>query len=358
MVSAAYVGNKGTRLPSQISPLNVLNPSLLAQYGSKLTDQFTTDTVVDGVAAPYAGWVQQLTNYGCTANVAQALLPFPQYCGSVTGLNENLGSSTYHSFQLKVEKRFSQGLYAMLAYTHSKLLTSASGVTQASSATWNGTTGSVISPFEMHRNKSLAPDDVPNSFSLAVVYELPIGKGKRFLANIPGASRILGGWEITSTIKHSSGTPFWFRGSNCNVPGQFRLACIPAVLPGQSPFAVSLDSYDPGKVKSLFNPAAFEPVSAFSSGTYYGVGPRVTSFRGFPFRNVDIGIGKKTRITEKLSMLIRGEAFNALNLHNFTCTGNGGCQAFNTTVGDTNFGSWGGNVSAPRNIQIVARIEF
>jgi len=50
--------------------------------------------------------------------------------------------------------------------------------------------------------------------------------------------------------------------------------------------------------------------------------------------------------------------FNAFNLHNFTCTGNGGCQNFNTTVGDVNFGAWGGSVTGPRNIQLVGRIEF
>ena len=241
MISLAYVGNKGTRLPSQISPLNALNPSLLRQYGSQLSEQFAGDTPVAGVSAPYAGWAQQLNDAGgCKPTVAQALLPFPQYCGGITGNNENLGSSTYHSFQLKVEKRYSNGLYTLLAYTHSKLITSATGVTQADSATWNGSTGSVISPFEMSRNKSLAPDDVPNSFTLGIVYEMPWGKGKKWLNNTGALNHIIGGWQITSTAKYSSGTPFWFRSSNCGVPGQFRLSCIPAVLDGKSPFATDL----------------------------------------------------------------------------------------------------------------------
>jgi hypothetical protein len=108
----------------------------------------------------------------------------------------------------------------------------------------------------------------------------------------------------------------------------------------------------------LFDASAFEPVDLFTSGSYYGSGPRITNFRGFPYKNVDIGIGKKTRITERVSFLIRAEAFNAFNMHNFTCTGNGGCQNFNTSLGNSNFGAWGGNVTAPRNIQLVGRIEF
>jgi hypothetical protein len=356
MLSLAYVGNKGTRLPSQISPINVLNPSVLGQYGSHLTDQFTANTAsLDGVNQPYAGWAQQLLNAGsCTPTLAQALRPYPQYCNTIAGLNENLGSSTYHSFQLKVEKRYSSGLYMMLAYTHSKLITSAAGETQATAAP----TG-VISPYQMSRNKSLANDDVPNNFTLAFVYELPIGKGRRFLTNTGAFDRLLTGWQVTSTMKYSSGTPFWFRTSNCGLPGQFAATCIPTTLVGQSPFLTSLDSFDPGKKQPLFNSAAFEPASNFVGVSDFGAGPRVSNFRGFPFKNIDFGFGKKTQITEHVSFLLRAEAFNALNMHNFTCSGGGaGCQAFNTSLGDPNFGLWNGSVSAPRNIQLVGRIEF
>jgi len=359
MVSVAYVGNKGTRLPSQLLPLNVLNPSLLGQYGSSLSDQFSgPGQVVAGVREPYTGWYNQMTQYGCTPSVAQALLPYPQYCGSLTGLNENLGQSIYHAFQVKVEKRFSGGLYALLSYSHSKILTDAAGLTQSTSATWNGTTGSVMSPFEKKRAKSLAPDDVPDSFSLAATYELPFGKGKPLLNGGGLANYLFGGWQIAATVKYSSGTPFWFRSSTCGVPGQFRAACIPAVLAGQNPFTTDLGNFDPGKHQPLFNEAAFEPVSNFSSISYWGVGPRISNYRGFPFKNVDFTLGKRTMIGERVAFLIRAEAFNAFNMHNFTCTGNGGCQAFNTTLGDTNFGQWGGNVTGPRNVQLVGRIEF
>jgi hypothetical protein len=361
LLSLAYVGNKGTRLPSQMSPINVLNPSLVGTYGSHLTDQFAADTVsLDGVSQPYAGWAQQLLTYGnCQPTVAQALAPFPQYCGGITGLNENLGSSTYHSFQLKLEKRYSNGLYTLFNYTHSKLLTSAAGGPQSAMSTWNGGTGSVINPYQWGRNKALATDDVPNNISLALVYELPIGKGKRFLNHAGAFDRFLSGWQITSTMKHSSGTPFWFRANNCGVPSQFQAACIPAILTGQDPLTTSLSNFDPGKGQPLFNAAAFQPASSFSGVSNWGVGPRVSNLRGFPFKNVDIGFGKKTQITERISMLIRAEAFNAFNMHNFTCSSGGnGCQAFGTTLGASDFGMWNGSVSAPRNVQLVGRLEF
>jgi hypothetical protein len=80
-VTAAYIGNKGTRLLSQVSAINALNPSLLSM-GNRLNDQFAPgQTTLDGVSIPYAGWVQQMT--GCAPTVAQALLPYPQYCGNI-----------------------------------------------------------------------------------------------------------------------------------------------------------------------------------------------------------------------------------------------------------------------------------
>ncbi|MGH7867357.1 MAG: hypothetical protein ACREP9_06900, partial [Candidatus Dormibacteraceae bacterium] len=114
-ISAAYVGNKGTRLLSQTAPLNALNPSLLSM-GQSLFDQFQPgQTTLDGVSIPYSGWVQQMT--ACPPTVAQALLQYPQYCSSLTGLNENAGSSTYHSLQLKAERRFSNGIWLLGTYT-------------------------------------------------------------------------------------------------------------------------------------------------------------------------------------------------------------------------------------------------
>ena len=125
-VNAAYVANKGTRLNSQTLPINALDPSLLAM-GQKLYDVFQSgQTVLDGVPIPYPGWLEQMT--ACAPAVAQALTPYPQYCSPLRGANENLGSSTYHSFQLKAENRFSHGLWFLGAYTPSKLLTNADSV--------------------------------------------------------------------------------------------------------------------------------------------------------------------------------------------------------------------------------------
>jgi len=360
-LNLAYVGNKGTRLPSRVAALNALDPRLLSVYTEADFNLAASpgDTVfptsAGDVPVPYPDWAAQMT--GCSPSLAQALLPYPQYCSSLQGLNENAGNSTYHSFQVKAEKRFAEGLFLLSSYTLSKLIGS-SDQTQADAMTWTGAHG-VISPFERQRNKALAVDDVPQTLSIALVYELPFGRGKRW-ANVGGAAdKLIGGWEISSVFRATSGIPFFFRSSTCNVPGEFRAACIPAVLPGANPLAQDLDNFDPEK--PLFNRDAFEPVSAFASFGYYGKGPRISNVRGFGYRNQNFGLIKTTKITEKLRFQIRAEFFNVWNWHTFSSSGTWGGQAwaFNNDISSADFGVWdGASVSQPRNIQIGARLEF
>jgi hypothetical protein len=340
--SVAYVGNKGTRLISRTAPLNALNPALLTQYGSQLYDEFQPgQTSLDGVPAPYAGWAGQMT--ACAPSVAQALLPFPQYCGPLQGLNENAGNSTYHSLQLKAEKRMSNGLWFLASYTFSKLITDADS-TQPDGLAYLGL-GGVISPFERQRNKGLALEDVPQTFSFAASYDLPFGRHKRWLNSNKFLDYLAGGWTLSSILHLSSGVPFFFRSSSCNLPGQFVEACIPGVLPGAHPWSQSLGNFDPNM--PLFNVNAFEPASGFNF--YSGSGTRVTNLRGFGTKNQDLLLSKTIPLTERFSFEVRGEAFNLWNSHVF--------RGFTTDIASPSFGMWN-TVSNPRNIQVGARLMF
>ena len=350
-VSGAYVANKGTRLNSQTLPINALSPSLLA-VGQKLYDQFQpAQTSLDGVPVPYPGWIQQMT--ACAPTVAQALTPYPQYCSALRGANENLGSSTYHSFQLKAENRFSHGIWFLGAYTASKLLTNADSV-QSAATLWSGAHGS-ISPFERQRNKGLAEDDTPQILSLSLIYQLPFGIGRRFVNRSGGVDKLLGGWQVSSTFRVTSGTPLFFRSAACNVPGQFVAACIPALLPGANPWGQDKGNFEPSL--RLFNKAAFESPDGFNF--YYGKGPRISNLRGFGYHDHDLAFLKNTRLTEKTSIQFRAEFFNIWNWHISACQAQCfGNLAFDNDVSSPSFGSWNGSVSAPRNIQFGMKILF
>ncbi len=349
-VNASYVGNKGTRLLSQVAPLNALDPSLLSR-GQQLFDAFTPgQAALDNVSAPYANWAGESQ---CTAYVAQALLPYPQYCSSLFGQNENAGGSTYHSFQVKAENRFSHGIWLLAAYTSSKLLTNTDNV-QTESLAWSGAHG-VISPFERRRNKGLSVDDVPQILSLALTYELPVGRGKRFLDHAGVLNKAVGGWQISTIARFTAGTPLFFRSGTCNIPSQFAEGCLPAILPGADPWAQSKGSFDPSK--PLLNVSAFENPNSFNF--YAGQGPRMSNLRGFGYHNEDLSLVKNTKLTERVGIQFRAEFFNAWNWHVYDCTSQcEGTLAFDNDVASPSFGMWNGQVSTPRNIQFGLKLIY
>jgi len=348
-VTAAYVANKGTRLISGVAGINALDPKHLS-LGSQLYNNFAPGQAsLNGIQAPYPGWAAQMT--GCAPSVAQALLPYPQYCGSFYSINENAGSSTFHSFQAKLEKRFSAGFWFLGSYTLSKLISNSDDVQRIDSGA-----AFAFSPFERQRYKSLSTGDVPHSFSATLVYELPFGKGKRFLGTGNAVDKLAGGWQLTSIYTASSGIPFIFRSGQCNVPAQFRAGCVPSIIPGANPFAQELNGdFDP--TKPLLNINAFEKPNQFNF--YTGQGPRVSNLRGFPYYGHQIALIKETRIAEKVTFQVRGEFFNVWNWHRFVAGGTWGTgRAFNEDVSSPNFGKWTGTISTPRNIQVGAKLIF
>ena len=160
---------------------------------------------------------------------------------------------------------------------------------------------------------------------------------------------------MSGTVRASSGLPFFFRSSQCNVPGQFRVGCLPSIKSESGVFAQDLNNFDSNK--PLFNKDAFESISDFNF--FYGAGPRISNVRGFQYHNMDFAIFKQIRIQEKLKIQYRVEFFNLWNWHIFNESGSFGDSAFTTDLANPDFGKWnGGSVSPPRNIQMGIRIEF
>ena len=350
-VSLAYVGSHGTRLFSNNGPLNALNPSYLS-LGNALYDEFQPgDTSLHGVPVPYEGWIEQMQS--CAPSLAQALRPYPQYCDNLEAMNENQGKSTYHSFQAKVEKRLSAGSFLLVSYTLSRLYTSGADNIQSNAVEWGGASG-IISPYETDRNWALAADDVTHVLSAALVWELPVGKGKKWVDKGGAANAILGGWQMSTIFRYSSALPLFFRSSYCNVPGEFRAGCIPSIL--GDVWAQDKGSFDPN-AGPLFKASAFESPDAFNF--YYGNGPRVSDIRGFSYKNQDLSLIKNTKIWKDMNLQLRVEAFNIWNWHNFS-----GAQQysaglpFDTDIASPDFGMWNGTVTNPRVIQLAARLEF
>ena len=258
---------------------------------------------------------------GCAPSLAQALLPYPQYCGNLQGDNENHGTSTYHSLQAKVEKRFSGGTYFLallhLVQDHDQRHRQHPARRRSPGARASG----VISPYEQDRNRSLATDDVTHVLSAALVYDIPVGKGRKHMDRGGLANAILGGWQLSTVFRYSTGIPYFFRSSFCNVPGQFRAACIPSINGGANIFAQDLGSFDPGEGAALRQERL--PVHRRLQLQLRN-GSAGDELRGFGYHNQDLSLIKNTSLGGRTNLQLRIEAFNLWNWHMFNnCRANG-----------------------------------
>jgi len=373
VVGLSYVGTKGTHLPSALSPLNILNPYNpgVANLGTDLGVSYNSTGgpatfAKDGINVPYVGWASQLT--GCAPTIAQALTPFPQFCGVLQGVNEEHGTSIYNSFQAHVEKHLSHGLYVLGSFTLQKLFTNGSDSVQSTNDVGVGNQGNdgQISPYNPARTHAIAADNVPITLSLTGVYELPFGKGKQFLKEGALVNTFAGNWKVSPITRYEYGTPFSFSSSSCptqSLVPQFREGCIPGLLSGQQPLLHSRNGFDPSKHNGLLiNPAAFE--NDFSAFGYTGVGPAVTTIYGPSFKDTDIALTKTFYIRERANFQFTTNFFNAFNNH-YLINSQGGnyggpSVAFVTDVAAPNntFGTWNGATSSPRSIQFAGRLQF
>ncbi|PYV88755.1 MAG: hypothetical protein DMG05_15025, partial [Acidobacteria bacterium] len=96
VLDTAYVGNKGTHLPSGLDNFNQV-PFQYLSLGALLNQDISSpEAIAAGIVSPFPGF---------SGSVAQALRPFPQYTYIYSGA-QPIGNLSYHSFQAKAQKRF------------------------------------------------------------------------------------------------------------------------------------------------------------------------------------------------------------------------------------------------------------
>src|SRR5204863_7483115 len=136
---------------------------------------------------------------------------------------------------------------------------------------------------------------IPQTLSVALTYDLPLGRGQRFLNKGGLLNKALGGWQLSSIFRINSGGLLPITSSLCNVPAQFGAGCFPGIIPGANPYAQT-GGFDPKK--PYLNKAAFESPAGFNF--YTGQGNPIGHLRTKAYRNNDINLEKTTSITERL----------------------------------------------------------
>ncbi|HKW17971.1 MAG TPA: TonB-dependent receptor [Terriglobales bacterium] len=327
VIDITYVGNHTVHTIDGGLNLNQLDPKYFSM-GSALTAQ---------VANPFFG---HIASSGCglanpTVAAGQLLRPHPEFC-NINELDDPAGASHYNALDVNYTHRVSQGLTLLASYTFSKFIDNVAGP-----ETWATSSGeSIRNVYNLAAEKSVDLSDTPNSVVLSYVYEIPVGKGKKFAPGMSGVvNQILGGWQMSGIFTFKQGFPLSISEPNSNPFGV-----------GQHANVVGDYHVAHPSITEWFNTAAFAQAPQFDLGN----APRYFSdLRAPHYNNWDIGIQKNFQIVERSRLEFRMDMFNAFNHTNF--------YSPNTALGPApplgNFGTIN-QTWAPRIMQAALRLYW
>lgn len=243
------------------------------------------------------------------------------------------GNANYHSMQLKADKRFSRGYGFYGAYTWGKCIDNGPApfnLGRNSQAPQN--------PLNLKAERALCSTDVKHSFVATFNYELPFGKGRKFLSDTNSVvNAIIGGWQFNGIFNARTGLPF-----NVTINAADGTALRPNLVGNPFIENPTMDKW--------FNTAAFSNtgVTATNPGS---AGRNI--LRGPGYSNLDFSAFKRfylDKIREGMNFEIRFELFNVTNTPHFNNP--------NAVFGQGNFGKVTQTIGNPRIIQFAGKFIF
>jgi len=369
LVDVAYAGSKGTHLPMHDQTIDQLQAQFLPKTAADVT---ALTTLVNN---PFAGNCTGCTGpvisggVGTNAQVkaAQLLLPFPQF-DNYSLAEPNDRDSSYHSMQLKVQKRFAAGAQLLASYTVAKLIDNTNSEInwlEAAAPSWND-----ANAYNLRGERSLDGFDVPQRLVIGSILDLPFGHGKQFASNASGAAdKVIGGWGINTIITFQKGFPIIIGGC----PGALSTSGIPNVGCSR-PTRTALSSITSGsksaKLKHWFDDSVFFDnaclnLCSTTPPVYnYGTDSRTEpNIRADGIRNFDFAAFKNTTFGPdgRIGLEFRAEFFNLFNRTQFNPP-NTSCCANRLMDGspdpNSTFGQVTGQYNLPRVIQFALRTTF
>ncbi|HEY3935923.1 MAG TPA: TonB-dependent receptor [Bryobacteraceae bacterium] len=265
-IQVAYIGNKATHSYTDGSPNYNINAPTLVGFGTLST--FQRDPFYQTF-----GWTQSLKYFG------------------------NDSTNHYNAIQAEFQKHFTAGAIIQATYTH------------AAAYDYN------TDYYTYNRSIAYGPSSLvrDDSFTLSHVYDLPFGKGRRFLANASkGMNYLVGGWTVSGSWLAESGLPFTPSYQNCGADEDVGV-CRPnlvgsASISNPSPNGWFLTTQGQ---QLTTNGQTVGPWQRPQSGTL-GNAQR-NSLTGPGFFNADISSEKSFALTERINLQFRAEIFNVFN---------------------------------------------
>jgi hypothetical protein len=264
------------------------------------------------------------------------------------GFTAQMGSganANYNGLQVQFTRRMSNGLQFLAGYTWSKNISNNEGEEGG-----YADRGAALGQNDNNPagERGLTVNDVRHRVTFSSLYELPFGKGKRWLSKTNAlVDGILGGWELTALASFQTGFPITpqsgFDSANVGT-GNFRPDRIcNGNLPGGD-----------RKIAHWFDTTCFTNASLIAdnnNGIFRFGNSGRSILTGPGIQNFDFALLKDFHITESKKLQFRAEAFNALNHANF------GADGVITTVNDSRFGRVT-SASEPRDVQIALKFLF
>lgn len=316
LVEAGYTGNHSVHLATSQS-LGALPAQYLSTSLTRDASQVAlTNALAVTVANPFANLLPGTSLNGSTISVANLLRAYPEFSG-VTENYVNNGSSYFHQFAFRAEKRFSGGLQFLVNYQHSRLMEKTSYLNN--------------NPGAFNLENRVSASDRPNRLAINESYDLPFGKGRRLLSKANWlVNGVLGGWQVSTIYTFQSGAPLSW-GNVIYYGGDLH--------------------YNPRNVSHAFDTTRFNLVSSQQLSNNIRYFPtQFNNLRVDTTHNWDVAIGKTFPICERLRLIYRAEAFNLTNHAQFS--------AANLTPTSSAFGTVTAQSNLPRAIQMSLRLMF
>jgi hypothetical protein len=409
ILTIGYSALSGQNLKSNfITNVNNIDPKYFSM-GDHLTNQNEWIPLGGsslGVNAPWSGFA---------GPVGQALRPFPQYDYIADDCClENMGHSSYESMVASLNRHFRQGFNLQVSYTWSK------NETDADSAIGNYAGRAQSQRSDLHGEKAVSVQNVPQQISVSYLYQLPFGKGRSYLNNNALLDRVIGGWEIGGIHRYQTGAPIQFGCAtgipyyqNCirytlgaaangnisnvasaafkkhkngpnffNQESWFNPAFRPAGQASAADPGVSLanaylvdqnaegpSQFGGGSWLRQWSPSCYAGTCSFDPYYFSGDSPLVAGGKAIPrvtggitgplWLSEDLSIVKDIPLYEKVKFQFKAELINAFNRHHqgIPNTAPGSVTGL-SSFGVSNNIPESSDDMLPRNIQFTGRINF
>jgi hypothetical protein len=348
LLSAAYVGSKGTHLEQYSQEVNQISDSLLAQAASQFAaGGKSAVTLLQSAPNPFFVGGQALALAAPTTTEGQLLRPYPQYT-SVELAGQGSFASIYHSLQLTAQRRFAGAGTLLVAYTNSKLISNTDTLTS-----WLETAvGTIQDNNNLRAERSLSSQDVPQRLVISYVLDLPFGEGRKYFSGVgDGVNKVVGGWGVDGVTTFQRGFPLVFSNGQANDATLFGSGSRPNVVAG-------CDDSSPGgnlsRLTEWFNTTCFAAPANFTFGNEARVDPRL---RSDGVANFDFAVFKKVLFDpyERFGLEFRMEVFNLFNRAQFAPPNTICCTTNNADFGVVTATAPGTN---PRLVQFALKFLF